>query len=154
MSAYLAAWLAFLGVLLFFLGLELRKNDSMLEVYIKDAVPQGVDIKDIGWKDISERVGPMVNSLLPVFNLEKIRQKLTWAGNPYNLTEAGFIGLKVGLCAAGLILAITLAMLGVPLVAGLVLTALLYFLPDLVLHNRVEQRKKAMFNSLPNMIGL
>ncbi|QNB45377.1 hypothetical protein BR63_03050 [Thermanaerosceptrum fracticalcis] len=154
MSAYFAAWLAFLGTLFLFFGLELRKNDSILEVYLKPFEKERTGLKDIDWKDVSERIGPVVTSLVPVFNLEKIKQKLVWAGNPYGLTEAGFVGIKICLGITGLLFAITAAMLGIPLILGLMLTVLLYFLPDALLHSKMEKRKKAIYNSLPNMIGL
>lgn len=151
MNIYLAAWISFVGVLLLAIGLDLLKDSD--RSYLRRVLK--VDTRGtITWQNLAEKIGPVITTLVPICNIEYLERRLTWAGNPYGLTAHGFVGLKVMLAASGLFFAVFITTLEIPFILGLLLTVLVYFLPDGLIKGKVEKRQKAIYRSLPNMIGL
>ena len=90
---------------------------------------------------------------------KKLQYRLDVAGNPPGWGVSRLIGLKVlGMFALGGISFLYLLALGQPLMRVLVLTLLLgalgYVLPNILLYNTGEKRSKEMRNSLPDAIDL
>lgn len=150
MNIYFVAWISFVGVLSLIVGVDLLREDrSYLKRYFKINSLTG-----FAWQDFVERIGPAIAVLLPIYNIEYLEQRLKWAGNPYGLTAHGFIGSKAGLAVGGILFGIFIATLEIPFMFGLMLAVLLYFLPDGLIRGEIEKRQKAIYRSLPNMIGL
>lgn len=145
----IAAWLTFIAVLLYFVGMDLRneKDDSFFK-------------KVIGYKEesvfirLAKLTGPVVLALIPFADLNKIEQKLIYAGQPFNLTAEGFVGTKIVILGFSIVLTIFTATLGIPVFMGVILCILLYLLPDGWVNGLIEKRQKSIYKSLPDMIGL
>ncbi|TMF92553.1 MAG: type II secretion system F family protein [Chloroflexi bacterium] len=101
-------------------------------------------------------------SRLPARTAIQVRQKLSQAGNPGNLTPAGFQALRYSLAA---LLAIVGLGLGVALplgvsdlasapLAGLVFAAIGYMAPSLWLEQRIGQRRRQIQRSLAEATDL
>jgi len=99
---------------------------------------------------------------LPARSAGELRQKLSRAGDPFNLTPAGFqavryalaaLGAIVGL-ATGLVLPLPLPIvLEVPL-AGALFAAFGYFMPRLWLEQRISERRQQIHRSLAEATDL
>jgi tight adherence protein C len=103
-----------------------------------------------------------VASRLPARSAGEVRQKLSRAGDPYNLTPAGFQAVRYALGAlaaiAGFAVGVVLP-LQIPLVlevplSGALFAALGYFLPRLWLDQRISQRRGQIHRSLAEATDL
>jgi tight adherence protein C len=102
-----------------------------------------------------------VASRLPARSAGELRQKLSRAGDPYNLTPAGFQAVRYALgalgaiagLAMGVVLPILPLVLEVPL-SGALFAALGYFLPRLWLEQRISQRRGQIHRSLAEATDL
>lgn len=152
MSIYFVAWISFIGVIMLIAGLDLMKEDrSYLRIYFRNtSKPQG----KLTWQDIVEKLGPTISSMIPIYNIALLEQRLTWAGRPFGVTAQGFIGLKVTLAMLGILVGVFLATFEIPFIFGLLLAILLYFAPDGIIRGKIEERQKAIYRALPNMISL
>ncbi|MHB1126975.1 MAG: hypothetical protein ACYC2T_08465 [Bacillota bacterium] len=145
----LAAWLALLGVILGFLAFDMLKGpDKSLVRSIS-----GID-RTLTWRDLAEAIGPAVAVWFPVANIQQVKQKLIWAGEPLGITGEGFIGLKVLATAVGTGLGGLLAGFGFPSMFLPALALLSCFIPDYLLTDRVNKRKTRIAKDLPTMAGL
>jgi tight adherence protein C len=89
----------------------------------------------------------------------KLQYRLDVAGNPPGWGVSRVIGLKVlGLFAFGILGLFYLAAAGYPFIRVVIITVLLaalgYVLPNIMLYNAGEKRSKMMRNSLPDAIDL
>jgi tight adherence protein C len=102
-----------------------------------------------------------VASRLPARSAGELRQKLSRAGDPYNLTPAGFQAVRYALgalgaiagLAMGVVLPILPLVLEVPL-SGALFAAFGYFLPRLWLEQRISQRRGQIHRSLAEATDL
>jgi tight adherence protein C len=101
-------------------------------------------------------------SRLPALAAGELRQKLSKAGDPGNLTPAGFQAVRYGLAAmlfiaglaVGLLLRIDLPILVRAPLAGLVMAAVGYFFPLLWLNQRIAVRRHQIQRSLAEATDL
>ncbi|HEY1162750.1 MAG TPA: type II secretion system F family protein [Candidatus Dormibacteraeota bacterium] len=99
---------------------------------------------------------------LPALAAGELRQKLSKAGDPGNLTPAGFQAVRYGLAAllaiaglaAGLLLPIQLPTLVRAPLAGLVMAVVGYFFPLLWLNQRIAVRRHQIQRSLAEATDL
>jgi tight adherence protein C len=103
-----------------------------------------------------------IASRLPARTAGELRQKLSRAGDPYNLTPAGFHAVRYALAALGAIAGLALGVvlpLPIPLVlevplSGALFAAFGYFLPRLWLEQRISQRRGQIHRSLAEATDL
>ncbi|MHB1418662.1 MAG: type II secretion system F family protein [Bacillota bacterium] len=148
-NALLAAWLAWLGVFLAFLGFDLLRQPD--QSFIRSMA--GIENKN-SWTHFAEAVGPVVAAWFPAVNMEQLRRKLIWAGEPLGITAEGYIGLKIlgliaGICLGGLLSAVGLPSMLIP-----ALGILAYFIPDYFLTDAVTKRRNSISREMPSMAGL
>lgn len=101
-------------------------------------------------------------SRLPALAAGELRQKLSRAGDPGNLTPAGFQAVRYGLAAlfaiaglaVGLLLPLQLPTVVSAPVTGLVLAVVGYFLPLLWLNQRIAARRRQIQRSLAEATDL
>jgi tight adherence protein C len=95
----------------------------------------------------------------PQSNLERLRQNLEQAGNPYNWSPADFMGVRglsaVGLCGAtlGLLLLARQNVQSV-LIFPAVMLVVGYILPGVWLGQKIGRRKRSILKALPDAIDL
>jgi tight adherence protein C len=103
-----------------------------------------------------------IASRLPARSPGELRQKLSRAGDPYNLTPAGFQAVRYALAALGAIAGLTLGLvlplsippvLAVPL-SGAIVALFGYMGPRLWLEQRVSQRRHQIHRSLAEATDL
>jgi tight adherence protein C len=99
---------------------------------------------------------------LPARNAGELRQKLSRAGDPYNLTPAGFQAVRYALAALGAIAGLALGLvlpLALPLIVsvplwGALIAVLGYFGPRLWLEQRIAGRRLQIHRSLAEATDL
>jgi tight adherence protein C len=99
---------------------------------------------------------------LPARNAGELRQKLSRAGDPYNLTPAGFQAVRYALAALGVIAGLALGLvlpLALPLIVsvplwGALIAVLGYFGPRLWLEQRIAGRRLQIHRSLAEATDL
>ena len=112
-------------------------------------------------KRLEAMARPLANRL-PALAAGELRQKLSRAGDPGNLTPSGFQAVRYGLAAllalaglaAGLLLPIDLPTLVRAPLAGLVMAVAGYFLPLLWLNQRIAVRRHQIQRSLAEATDL
>jgi tight adherence protein C len=97
--------------------------------------------------------------LTPAQGMEKLRQQLVLAGNPYNMGTAEFMGARVMamVILAGVTFFLTIIMAAGPLNMLLytgVMALVGYLLPVFWLRSRIKARQKAVLKTLPDAIDL
>ena len=114
------------------------------------------------WKRLEALARPLANRL-PALAAGELRQKLSRAGDPGNLTPAGFQAVRYGLAAlfaiAGLALGLLLAPHNFPpllsaVISGAVSALVGYFLPLLWLNQRIAVRRHQIQRSLAEATDL
>jgi len=117
-------------------------------------------------KPLAQRtVGPVVIKIsnflkrfTPVGYLEKVEQKLVFAGNPGNLDAPAFVVIKLLTTIGGLLAAFFLvdygsdtiqriALFGLPIALG-------FFGPNAWLQRKIDDRRESMLRSLPDILDL
>jgi tight adherence protein C len=101
-------------------------------------------------------------SRLPARRTGELRQKLSRAGDPYNLTPAGFQAVRYALAALGAIAGLALGLilpLSLPLiltvpVSGALVAVFGYLGPPLWLEQRISQRRHQIHRSLAEATDL
>jgi tight adherence protein C len=102
-------------------------------------------------------MGRFLSRFTPTGYLEKIQQKLVYAGNPGSIDATAFVVIKVLLLLAGLLAAVLLRNQGTGLQRLLVLFGpplLGFFAPDAWLQRKIDDRKKSMLRALPDVLDL
>lgn len=152
-NCLLAAWLAGLSVILAFLGYDYFKTrDKSFVSSVLNAAENKKQAKL--WKQFIDRVGPVAASFFPIISMEKVKNRLVWAGNPGNLNSEEFIGLKVLCLVIGIAVGGLLTAIGFPPVILVVVCAIAYFLPDAYLSSALTKRQTAIYKDMPVMAGL
>ena len=83
-----AGWLTWVGVILFFIGIDTLKQKE------KSGYEKLFGIDKNPALMLAERLGPVVSTWFPMANIEGLEQLITWAGKPYGFTAEIFIGVK------------------------------------------------------------
>ena len=102
-------------------------------------------------------LGRFMGRFTPVGYLEKTQRKLLFAGNPANVDAASFTVVKAVLTIVGLFGAFALRDFGTGLTRLLVIVLpplIGFFLPDVWLNRRIEERQGDMLRALPDTLDL
>lgn len=150
---FLTAWLVGIGVILLFLGIDcLKARDESFVTSVVNAASNNSQGKT--WKRTANSLGPVIAGFFPVISMEKLRQKIIWSGNPWDITGEEFIGLKMLSLGIGIALGSFLTAIGFPPVMILVIGVSAYFLPDAYLSSLLKKRQKSIYRDMPIMAGL
>ncbi len=110
---------------------------------------------------IAKRMGEFVMRFTPQNAITSMSKKLELAGNPGNMDPAVFFALRfVGLPFGGLFLILDKIappgsfMSGKGLIFGLPAAVLGFYLPDLLLHSKIEKRQKEVRKAMPDGLDL
>ena len=100
-----------------------------------------------------------LGKLTPAQGMEKLRQQLVLAGNPYSMGTAEFMGARVMamVILAGVTFFLTIIMAAGPLSTLLytgVMALVGYLLPVFWLRSRIKARQKGVLKTLPDAIDL
>lgn len=99
-------------------------------------------------------LGPMFESLIPENKLTNINNTLMWAGYPYGFDTATYMGVRILSLVAGAIIGIILTLFGLPPVFIIIIAIIAFFIPALIIRNKMQTRQKDIANNIPNMVGL
>ncbi|MGF1668330.1 MAG: type II secretion system F family protein [Acidimicrobiia bacterium] len=102
-------------------------------------------------------LGRLFNRFTPAGYLDKLQQKLLYAGNPSGMDASSLVVVKVVLLLTGLVAAYALRNFGEGLTRLLVLVGppvMGFLLPDVWLNRRIEDRQNAMLRALPDTLDL
>lgn len=162
-----------LAILLVFAGLAASRRDATvgnrLDTYLTPTVEREVSSQTVeATKPFSERVIlPLVTRastgfswLMPQNRIDGLRRKLAMAGTPWNMTAADFVGTKgitfllvTFLClVVGWYSGMQPTFFNLVLLAGISLCA--FYIPDIWLSRRINQRQLELVNSLPDALDL
>lgn len=105
------------------------------------------------------RLATLARAITPPSRIRKLEQKIDAAGRPGNLDANKLLVLRLVSLTLGLIVLIVLAALHVLpwiwfIVLAVVVVLLTYFLPDIVLRQATDVRKKAIARALPDFLDL
>lgn len=149
----LTAWLVGVSVILMFLGIDcLRTRDESFVTSVVNATTNKAQEKI--WKKTANNLGPVIAGFFPVVSMDKLRQKIIWAGNPWGITSEEFIGLKVLFLGIGIVLGCFLTAIGFPSIIMIAISVTAYFLPDAYLSSTLKERQKSINRDMPIMAGL
>jgi len=110
-------------------------------------------------KPVLQKLLRAAGRLAPQRNVQELRHKLTVAGNPYGLTAADFLGLR-------LLMALFFAVAGLPLLrmsgsgsslipfVGLAIGPIGFYLPNVWLRTRISARKTETIKALPDALDM
>lgn len=149
----LTAWLAGVGVIFLFLGIDCLKSrdESFVTSVVNTAANKS---QGMTWKRIANSLGPVIAGFFPVVSMDKLRQKIIWAGTPFDITGEEFMGLKVICLGIGVIIGVFLTAIGFPPIILLIISILAYILPDAYLSSVLKKRQKSIYKDMPVMAGL
>jgi len=102
-------------------------------------------------------LGRVFNRFTPTGYLEKVQHKILLAGSPGTMDAAGYVVLKVLLGITGVVGAVALRSFGEGITRLLVLFGpplMGFFLPDVWLNRKVEERQGSMLRALPDTLDL
>jgi tight adherence protein C len=105
------------------------------------------------------RLSAVARAITPTTRIKKLEQKIETAGRPWNLDVNTLLVLKFVSLAVGLIVLIVLASLQLLpwiwfIVLAVAVVLLTYYLPDLVLLQALDTRKKQITRALPDFLDL
>ena len=110
---------------------------------------------------VAKKMGEFVMKFTPQNAITSMSRKLELAGNPGNMDPAVFFALRfVGLPFGGVFLVLDhiakpgTFMDGKGLLLGLPAAILGFYLPDLLLHSRIEKRQKEVRKAMPDGLDL
>lgn len=164
----LLAGLAFLSVLLIFIGLGMPKKADPVQSRLNQFGTRVRTLDEIEMeKPFSDRVvRPMLQSLstmalrfAPRANVEGMRLKLEMAGNPNNWTPTDFLGVRTLAAVACAVIPLGLMLMSKAQFAQAVLYSVAggglgFYLPVLWLNQKITARQKIIQKALPDAIDL
>ncbi|GAB4571851.1 MAG: type II secretion system F family protein [Anaerolineae bacterium] len=109
-------------------------------------------------RPIFTQLSELITRLTPERQLEDTRRQLELAGNPNNLTAAGFLGLRIGVTILFIVLAVLVFVVltnqpnGILYVLGGALLG--YFMPSLWLKSQISRRQDNITKKLPDALDL
>lgn len=145
-----AAILSWVSVITLFIGIDLMRDEDVS--FIRSLTLKNVG--DTSWQNLVESIGPVIATWIPIFKTEDIEEKLILAGRPYGLTATGFIGVKFLALLAGVLIGFMFIMSGFSAIFLIIAGGLFYVLPDSFLRSAVDKRRRNIYKSFPNMLGL
>lgn len=148
-TSLIVAWIIFIAVLLLITGLDYLRVDSY-----SSKLNYNINLNKKTLHSIRNSAGATFMGYYPEVKITGLSQKLMWAGQPWGLTAQSYIGVQFSLMIFTVIVGLNLTIFDVPLVASLILAVILFFSPNLLLNEKVNKRKKAIGNDIPNMVGL
>ncbi len=165
--ATIAALTAFLGVLMITMSLASRRRDNPLSARVRSLAAympedEATDLtrpfaQRIVWP-IFEGIANAFSKLLPSTFVDRIRQLLTLAGNPFSLSGFLFLMAVTGLAVPGMFLALMLLagsnMGAIQILILLAFIAAGLYAPYFWLAKRVGRRQNEILKSLPNALDL
>lgn len=96
----------------------------------------------------------MFQFLIPENKLSSIEDSLMWAGYPYSWTSDIYMGVKFISTIIGLMTGLFLIIIGLPFVLLIIITTIAFFIPNIIVRDKVKTRQKDISNNIPNMVGL
>ena len=147
-------------VLVFFLALDRAQKAAPVAPAtptIAGFVPQGSVLS----RQL-ERLGRPVTARLPTRSRQELRQMLSRAGDPGNLTPAGFAAARLGLSALlglvglilGLIIPLPIPAILTALIVGAMAAGIGFLLPQVWLNSRIATRRREIQRSLADSADL
>lgn len=103
---------------------------------------------------IRDKAGATFMGYYPTTKISGLTEKLIWAGQPWGLTAQSFIGLQFSLMIFTIIVGLNLTIFQVPIIIPLILSVLLFYIPNIFLNEKIAKRKEAIGKDMPNMVGL
>lgn len=125
----------------------------------KDARPVLKSFRERVFLPVGEASVSVVRAVGPKDLLKRTEERLTLAGRPGNIDPAGFVMLRLGLAALGVVAGL-LVIVAAPVepkwgVAILVVLSVVgYAAPGIWLKNRIEHRQIELRRSLPDMLDM
>jgi tight adherence protein C len=169
MTIYLVAGLCALSALMLFLGLRGRKSaapdisDRLSTYSLNTPTLQEREMKESFSSRVLapffKRLSLSLGQKSPAATMEKVRLKLSRAGNPSGMGPVEFLGLRyvvsLGL-AGGTFVLFLLTGIGASfgLVLGVVIGVFGFMLPNIWLDRKIKGRRKEIMKSLPDAIDL
>lgn len=149
----------FLAVLLVCLPLSylaylLLSTDQKGQVTVRDLLARGIHRADDGKKDSNGFLEAIGYRLTPPGYARKLDHLLSLAGRPPTLPLGRVLIAKPALGLVGALIGLWLSSAGTPLLkfVGLFVLCLGYFLPDLLLYSKGQERQKLMQLELANTL--
>lgn len=160
------------AVLLVIIGLRESNNVDPIEARIAEFAAHGVvtDLENIELSQpitdriifpLARKLGELALRFTPQNAISQTAHKLELAGNPGKLDPTMFWALRLlGLTLGGLIFIVAIVapegsfLKGKGLVAGIPISALGFYLPELWLSGRISRRQHEIRNSMPDALDL
>ncbi|MGB9812383.1 MAG: type II secretion system F family protein [Thermovenabulum sp.] len=145
----IAGWLTFLSVVFFAMNVIISKEGittAALQSNMRNVNTKSIII------NLSNKLGYDISAWYPAATIEDLYNKLMWAGFPYGLTPQSFLGIKILIAGAILILSFGLSLANVPFIFGIILAVMGFMAPDFWLSAVIERRRKKIRKELPLML--
>jgi tight adherence protein C len=140
-----AALFASLAVVLFVIGLDIARDGHYLGE---------ITVNKQSWRTLTEIFRPLISSLMPGLIIKQVEQRLTWAGNPFNLDAETFLAIRFLFLLAGTLLGFIITLLGMPSIVNLISALIAFLIPEALLKETYKKRQRKINRDLPNMINL
>lgn len=122
------------------------------------AIHDGLDDGATGWRKIVTYLSGRFKPYLPSSQLEELREKLLWAGQPLGLSAEEFLFARIGVVfGAALAAPALVGMLGLDVSAGgaMALAGVVgYLLPEKLVEYQVKERSRQIRIALPAFVHL
>ena len=139
------ALFASLAVVLFVIGLDIARDGHYLGE---------ITVNKQSWRTLTEIFRPLISSLMPGLIIKQVEQRLTWAGNPFNLDAETFLAIRFLFLLAGTLLGFIITLLGMPSIVILISALIAFLIPEALLKETYKKRQRKINRDLPNMINL
>ncbi|HEX9038304.1 MAG TPA: type II secretion system F family protein [Ktedonobacterales bacterium] len=163
----LAGFMTFFGILLLIFGMASRRRPNAMDERIKGLVkPRTLEDYEMQQPFRERFIRPLLagiarffSRLTPSSSLDSTHKRLQAAGMQGRMQVSDFVGLKGMGTVIGLGVAFLFAFLGHSALGSILLMmglfgAVGYFVPDLWLRSKTDQRKLEISNALPDTIDL
>lgn len=146
-TTLIISWLIFIAIILAFIGRAYLAEDESI------AHPKLV-LSGNSFHLLRDNAGSIFINYYPENKISLLSQKLLWAGEPWGLTAQSFIGIQFTLLIFGLIVGLNLTIFSVPFILSVFLSIILFFIPRLILSEKIKERQLEIENDIPSMVGL